>query len=262
MANNKRNLQVLFISILLALSFAARCLSSETDLPPPLYIAHAGGAINSKTYTNSLEALDLNYQKGHRFFEIDFSWTSDGKLVAIHDWEAAFKQNFHISDNTAIPSKEQFLQLKTKTGLTQLSLEDVLKWANVKKDAYIVTDVKDANIRALQIISAHFSRFKKYIIPQVYSYSEYFEAAGLGYDNIILTLYRMKVNPMEVMNFSITNSPFAITMPWRVAESGLAFYLHKNKTRVYVHTVNDPNLFKSLRQIGVYGIYTDHISPP
>ena len=256
-----KQFHVLTVLLLLIFLYSPVAKSAELYSSPPIFIAHAGGAINNKTYTNSLEALNLNYEKGHRFFEVDFSWTSDGELVAIHDWEAAFKQNFKVSDGSAIPTKAQFLQLETKTGLTQLSLENVLKWADDKKDVYIVTDVKDANIKALLLISTQFSTYKKYIIPQVYNYSEYFEAARLGYDKIILTLYRIKINPMEVLNFSITNSPFAITMPWKVAQSGLAYYLSQNKTRVYAHTVNDLNLFTSLRQNGVYGIYTDHLSP-
>jgi len=44
---------------------------------PPIIIAHAAGAVNGRTYTNSLEAFEYNYAKGHRFFEVDFSWTSD-----------------------------------------------------------------------------------------------------------------------------------------------------------------------------------------
>ena len=42
----------------------------------------------------------------------------------------------------------------------------------------------------------------------------------------------------------------------------LAYYLFRNNTRVYAHTVNDIDLFSSLRKIGVFGIYTDFIVPP
>ena len=49
-------------------------------------IAHAGGQFNGATYTNSLEALDQNYEAGFRAFEIDLSFTSDGELVCLHDW--------------------------------------------------------------------------------------------------------------------------------------------------------------------------------
>jgi len=258
----KKKILILFFPIFLALIYSTYCLPSEVKIAPPVFIAHAGGGINNRTYTNSLEALNSNYEKGYRFFEIDFSWTSDNELVAIHDWANAFQQMFYVSASTQIPTQVQFLQLESKTGLTQLSLVDVLKWADEKGDAFIVTDIKDDNIKALTKIGTDFKKYKKYIIPQVYNYKEYSEAIKLGYSNIILTLYRMKIDPLEVLDFSKHNSPFAITMHWKFAQSGLAYYLHQNNTRVYAHTVNDVALFSSLRKIGVYGIYTDFITPP
>jgi glycerophosphoryl diester phosphodiesterase len=55
-------------------------------------IAHAGGTLFDRdgamlTYTNSKEAIEQNYRRGHRVFEIDFSLTRDGYLAAVHDWE-------------------------------------------------------------------------------------------------------------------------------------------------------------------------------
>ena len=50
-------------------------------------IAHAFGGIDDKTYTNSLEAFQTNYDKGFRVFEVDLILTSDGGLAARHDWQ-------------------------------------------------------------------------------------------------------------------------------------------------------------------------------
>ena len=61
------------------------CFYSK-EVKPTKYIAHAGGGINNITYSNCLEALNLNYKLGHRVFEIDFSCTSDNKLISLHDW--------------------------------------------------------------------------------------------------------------------------------------------------------------------------------
>ena len=52
------------------------------------FIAHAGGEIDGKHYTNSLEALHLNYKRGFRIFELDIIETSDKKYVASHDWKS------------------------------------------------------------------------------------------------------------------------------------------------------------------------------
>jgi len=259
--NINKLFRIFFCSASLLLFFAYLSTASELEISPPVYIAHAGGAINNEIYTNSLEALNSNYEKGHRFFEIDFSWTSDGELVAIHDWEETFQTMFDVPGDIPVPTKSEFILLKTKTGLTQLSLEDILKWAEKKGDAFIVTDIKDENIKALRKIRLDHKNQSQFVIPQVYSYKEYEEAKKHGYANIILTLYKMKIDPDKVVNFSKRNSPFAITMHWEVALSGLAYQLHKNGITVYTHTVNDSNIFPSLRKMGVFGIYTDFLSP-
>ena len=65
----------------------------------PLFIAHASGGINGLTYLNSLETLNYNYELGHRYFEVDFSWTQDDELVLIHDWKLSYNRLF--GNNTA-----------------------------------------------------------------------------------------------------------------------------------------------------------------
>ena len=50
------------------------------------FIAHAGGAIEGQTYTNTKEALERANGNGFRLIELDFSQTADGILVAVHDW--------------------------------------------------------------------------------------------------------------------------------------------------------------------------------
>lgn len=237
--------------------------SGQHEFRPPIVIAHAGGAIDKMTYTNSLEALNANYDKGFRFFEIDFSWTSDAELVAIHDWKGALQANFLESDSylTAL-KKSEFLELRMKSGLTQLSLENVLRWAKTKNDAHIVTDLKSDNIKALLEIKKKFAEWKQHVIPQTYNYSEYREALSLGFPRVILTIYRMRIDPAELLDFALQEAPFAVTMPWQVAETGLAYQLYRNNIRVYAHTVNDFNHFLNLRRLGVFGIYTDYIAPP
>jgi len=60
------------------------------------YIAHAFGGILGDTRTNSYEAFLLNYQLGHRIFEIDFTITDDGIPVIVHDidsWRTGLAEN-------------------------------------------------------------------------------------------------------------------------------------------------------------------------
>ena len=73
--------------------------------PPPQLIAHGGGIIirvdgkDKRVYsTNSIEALQRNYDEGYSLFEMDFQWTSDNHLVAIHDWGTSWRAYYEKED--------------------------------------------------------------------------------------------------------------------------------------------------------------------
>ena len=76
-------------------------------------ISHAlGGAPwleKENTYFNSLEVFEYNYGIGHRFFEIDLLLTSDGKIVASHDYGSTV-------------TYDEFMATKTE-GFTPIDLE-------------------------------------------------------------------------------------------------------------------------------------------
>ena len=248
---------MMHISFCIFLFFSYGC--AGTKVTPPKLIAHAAGAVEGKTYTNSLEALNANYDKGHRFFEIDFSWTTDSELVAIHDWQYILQTQFIVPSDVIIPSKTQYQKLISRLGLTQMCAEDVLNWVQQRDNTFIVTDVKENNAAALALLVFNAKDLEK-IIPQVYSFKEYDEISKLGFKNIILTLYRMKVVPAEVISFASEKRPFAITMPLGLARSNLASTLKERGVIVYTHTVNDIQIYNSLITNGVYGVYTDSLS--
>jgi len=71
----------------------------------PLLIAHAGGRFQNMDYTNSLDALNFNYGKGFRFFELDFLFTRDENLVLFHDWQTMYKKIFNKKSEIKSPVK-------------------------------------------------------------------------------------------------------------------------------------------------------------
>lgn len=75
-------------------------------------IVHALGEINGISYTNSKEALENSYQNGIRFFECDFSMTSDNWIVACHDWNSWYYW-VYSSENTKgyVPDLDEFMKM-------------------------------------------------------------------------------------------------------------------------------------------------------
>lgn len=49
------------------------------------YVAHAGGGISGKTYTNSIEAISSSHDGGFYLIEVDFSPSADGDWFCLHD---------------------------------------------------------------------------------------------------------------------------------------------------------------------------------
>ena len=223
-------------------------------------IAHAGGAFEGMTYTNSLQAMEHNYAAGFRYFEVDFNWTQDGELVCVHDWEATYAKLFHESP-ASIPSLEEFERLEMKAGLTQLSLDSVMHWLSLKKDAFLVTDIKKDNLQALRLIKERYVVQIQQVVPQVYNPNEISPTRSLGFENVILTLYRCPLSRRELLSRLENEELFAVTVPKaRLKRWGFA----KNLSRrffVYTHTVNSEKEAVDSIEMGVDGFYTDSLRP-
>lgn len=110
---------------------------NEARLNPHRFIAHAGGQIDRRRYTNSLEALNLAYQNGFRLFEFDLLKTSDGRLVAAHDWESWRKAT---GSTASEPSHREFKELPLFGAYQTLDLPDLDRWFAEHADSYLVTD--------------------------------------------------------------------------------------------------------------------------
>lgn len=228
-------------------------------LQPPLLISHAGGGINGSAYMNSIEALNHNYQLGHRFFEIDFNWTSDNQLVAIHDWESTYQRLFE-SESSTIPTHKTFMSQKMRSNQSQLDLKKLDSWLANHQDAYIITDIKERSIEGLKSMVQQMSTAPNQIIPQMYHQKNYTQIKALGYNEIIFTLYATRLPYFEIIDFVKNNQLFALTIhPTKKNYSTIVEGATKAGTFVYVHTFNTIAELKSFRQSGVDGIYTDFL---
>jgi glycerophosphoryl diester phosphodiesterase len=237
-----------------------------------LLIAHAGGALFGTdgeiiAYTNSLEAIEQNYRKGHRVFEIDFSLTKDGKLAAVHDWSHG--KEITQADWIDIPTNEEWKKEKIYGQYTPLDINDIITLMEKYKDLFIITDTKEiqGDIIARQFMEIYntaeqinietLNRF----IPQIY----YPQMLKIIYDvypfqNVIYTLYQSTQSDSEVLEFVRKhNSIYAITMwPNRATESFITELKNLNKL-IYVHTVNRFEDAYQIIQGGISGLYTDYL---
>ncbi|MAT49968.1 MAG: hypothetical protein CMK32_02140 [Porticoccaceae bacterium] len=237
---------------------------SQKDLKTfdPLRIAHAGGGLNNETYTNSYEALESNLKKGFLYFELDFSFTSDKKLICLHDWEDDFRRSFGFSAHEKV-SLEEFQQLAIKKSkYEKCTIYGLANWMEKNPAAFVITDVKDDNIGALKIIRATLPNAERRVIPQIYNPDSYYNVKEMGFEKIIWTLYRYDGTNKEVVERAKTfQGPIAITMPTNRAATELPGVLKRLDIPTYVHTINSAEDLERYFANGITEIYTDFLSP-
>jgi glycerophosphoryl diester phosphodiesterase len=245
------------------------------EAPKPFWeynlIAHAGGALfddNGKmlTYTNSKEAIELNYEKGHRVFEIDFSLTQDMALAALHDWE----HGANITGGRGgILTLDEWHKQKIYGKYTTMDIDDVIMIMNDYKDMYLVTDSKNTDMESILIeFKAIYNAAKSVdieilnrIIPQIY-HPEMLGIVQSVYDfpQYIYTLYQSPQSDSEVIEFVTLHEEIKVLTMWpdRASDAFVADLSAIDKL-VYCHTINKIDEAVQLFSKNVYGLYTDYL---
>lgn len=225
----------------------------------PLMIAHAGGGFDGVAYTNSIDALHGSYQDGFRYIEIDFSWTSDGQLVCLHDWDKTFKKLFKQKTKKPL-SLAQFKELvENHPDYRPCTLDSLAAWLSNKPDVKIITDIKYNNLKGIQLITEKYPDLKPQLIPQFYQPEEYSILKSMGFTDLIWILYQYKGSKKSVVELSKDMDLFAVSMRSSQAKNRTLQKLLKQH-RIFVYTINNRRkLDKLVEKYGVSGIYTDFL---
>jgi glycerophosphoryl diester phosphodiesterase len=254
-----------FLPVVGGAAFALCTASTGARVAPPhevvglrRLVAHAGGAIDGLTYTNSAAALDASYARGFRTFEVDFNWTSDGALVLLHDWNDLFEQVFQAPCGRR--SLAEFRQLRMVGGFRQMTAGDLESWLRAHPDAYLITDVKERNLDALGQIAFEAPGLVSRIVPQVFELAEYEPVRALGYRRVILATYRMTETDAEIVSWVSEHAVFAVSMWKPQALGSIVGQLARLGVPVYAHTENRVEHASYLMANGVAGIYTDSLA--
>lgn len=214
-------------------------------------VAHAGGAVHGRPYTNSREALDQHYAEGYRIFELDFHWTSDGRLVLVHDWLSASK-DFGVAAHVFTYS--EFVHARRRDGLRQMTFEDLRQWLQIHRDAFVVTDTKDDNPRLLAWLLRNGSDICPQLIIQIYRLTELDSARRLHPRAVWLTVYRYDYPGWALSQISAVD---AFVVPVE-KYSRYASAIASTPVHFYVHSVRMDKIDDAFRSLpGIYGIYVD-----
>lgn len=253
--------KILFTFVLLFLII--QTINNKSELVNYYTIAHAGGGIDNRTYTNSFKALDLNYKKGFKYFEIDLSFTKDDKLICLHDWKEDIFYSYNVTlEQTPLTLKE-FQKLNKNTKYEKCTLDSLLLWLNKNPEAFIITDVKKDNLKALEQIKNKSDDLLNRFIPQIYTPNSFEKVKKLGFEKVILTLYRYEGTGKDLLKeLEDFYGDVSITIPKYRLNKVLIKKLKEKGFVTYTHTINDSKRFNYLKQMyGIDHIYTDFLPP-
>lgn len=239
---------------------------AEQVLKEDRRIIHAGGYITSpagkgRTYTNSAEALVNAYRAGNRVVELDFMWTSDGRLAGTHDWLSAVSPA--ITDGVPLPL-EEWMRADVYEEFTPLCLESLAGFMREHPDLYVVTDVKVQNAAAAAVIAETCPDLKDRFIIQIYQDSEYDQVADLGFPSIIYTLYNLppedKRDTEHLTAFAAEHPLLGYTYPDALRDVWRYTARMKNTgVMLFVHTINDRDEIQTCYAEGFTAVYTDNV---
>lgn len=219
-------------------------------------IAHAGGGLPQGDYSNSKEALDQAVGNGIRLFELDFSWTSDGALAIGHDWKAEYRYWNHLGWSAwlksfySAPSSRSFAASTPSFGLTRLTPNSLIDWLQTNPGR-IVTDFKADNLAGLALIASRAGSLQHRFIPQIYDMTEYDAVRKMGYEDIILTTYRLSPDTDMLRQIDALEL-YAVTVPKDFVSEASEVV---SDNRIFTHTLNTPVTLPAA------GYYTDCLVP-
>lgn len=241
---------------------------SWAEQTPPL-IAHAFGEIGGNTYTNSLEAFQLNYAQGHRVFEVDLTFPGDSyTLIACHD-KAHWRAKSGAPSSVAY-TYESFMASTLCGQYTPMDYRDVIDLMIEHPDICIVTDTKYTDRVSVLL---QFAQLVKYaqardasvldrLIPQIYHEDMLSWVMSVyPFRSVIYTVYQTAASDQEILEFCQHSGIRFVNAPkTRIKPSTLALWSDAGIITA-THTINAPEQAQQLYAQGVDFLYTDSLTP-
>ncbi|WP_431086542.1 phosphatidylinositol-specific phospholipase C/glycerophosphodiester phosphodiesterase family protein [Paenibacillus sp. 8b26] len=254
------------------LAYKGQSTEEHTGFTTHRVISHAMGAVDGLAYTNAREAFMNNYKKGSRVFEVDLMFTSDGHLVARHEWTESFTEQMQQEQAVGKEqggkpwSYKQFKNTPIYGSYTPVDWNDVLDLLEKYPDAYVVTDTKEQDPAQIKQLFAQLTRqvqeknpeLLSRIAPQIYDEEMLRTLRSIyPYTSIIYTLYATEDTDDQIIRFVQQNDITAVTLPENRVSGALVESLRQAGAVCYVNTINDLKDAADYEQMGVRGFYTD-----
>lgn len=221
----------------------------------PHYIAHAGGRYRGKTYTNSVAALEHNYQAGYRHFEVDLNLTTDQRIVLLHDWNGTLRSVYGLEPGRRDYATFAAQAATSPQGVTRL--EDLAAWVAAHPDTQILLDTKEDTVGLLTHVAERYPELRHQFVAYIYNTSQYRPIARLHFGGVSLLVHNGQYSPAELLEFASGHTLNSIALPTAMLEQQDPMLWRY--ARIYCWTVNDAAIARRLQQNHVSAIVTDDL---
>ena len=234
------------------------------------YVIHAGGTLAgidesnvARTYdgSNSAEGLAQCIAAGCEVVELDFSFTADGELACIHNWHKEYSADI---ENGTPMTLEDFLATEIYANFTPMWLGTLAETLRENDGLYIVADIKDDLLPALEKIAEICPESKNRFIVQIYEEDQYDAVREMGFEYVIYTLYRLdwagKTDWRALGRFARKHPLIGFTFSYELCDvEGYVDGMAESGVPLYIHTVNGEEEQQKYFDMGIDGIYTDDV---
>lgn len=237
-------------------------------------ISHAMGGIDGYNYSNCLEGFQENYAEGHRIFEVDLEYTSDGKIVLWHHWDRPFCSKYKKGKK---PTYEQFMSSKIYDRYTPMDLEALLRLMAEYPDIRIVTDSKYTKSSTVKkqfrtIVSTAkklgVSSVLDRLVVEIYTKDMFDVVDGVyHFKEYMMTLYKVfdkapSTSKLKSMaSFCQRKGIATIAMYADWWKSKYAGIIKSYGLDIALYTVNDAREAREYFDDGVNALFTDFLPP-
>lgn len=233
-------------------------------------IAHALGGIDGKYYLNSIDSFYSNYEKGYRIFEMDLRLTTDNVLIGKHKWGADLTDP--LSTKGSAVSYRAFKKYKFYGRYTPTSFLDMLNLMKKYPDFYLMTDSKNPDVKTIKrqfttlVQTAKKSGNEEYLdrlIIQIYNEKMFYVIKSIyPFKHFVYTTYQQPDAAFyKAASFCKKNGIEGLTSPENDINDYRMELLAKYGIYSFTHTVNNSYFAKEYMKLGVYGVYSDFLSP-
>ncbi len=222
------------------------------------FIAHAGGGIDGKTYTNSLEAVNKSISNNFKLIELDLLVTDDNRIIAQHDYrvlEGICDINIFIDKKKKIKKKILYKDFDNCKSIfdgkyTLLKEDKIIEIFENNKNLILVTD----KIDDYSLIKNKFE-FQDRLIVEVFTIKDYLKAKLYGIKNpmFLFTDGRRNIFYTTFFNIKLISVSTANVKKYEKFFK----YLLKNKVSIYSFSSNSENFNKKYIGSAITGVYTD-----